>query len=326
MINIRPIKLWLFCTSVLFLGACKQVNQIDEETKETTGSIERIENFESQYVNPRNVDVWLPYNYSKDTKYAVLYMHDGQMLFDSTSTWNKQEWGVDEVMDKLMKDGAIRNTIVVGIWNTELRHSEYFPQKPFESLPVSYRDSILKIDRGNTGSALFKSPVVSDAYLKFIVEELKPFIDANYSTYSNMENTFIAGSSMGGLISMYAICEYPEVFSAAACLSTHWIGVFDTTNNPIPKAFTEYLEQKLPDPKKHKIYFDFGTETLDQYYEVHQLEIDSVMVKKGYNQSSWQSLKFRGANHSEDAWNKRLHIPLRFILGFRAVSRVNLIQ
>ena len=277
--------------------------------------IEFIKNFESKYVKERNVDVWLPRGYSSSKKYAVLYMHDGQMLFDSTTTWNKQEWGVDETMQKLIDEKKIRNTIVVGISNTDLRHSEYFPQKPFESLPKTLQDSLINFEERSAENQLFKSKVVSDNYLKFIAEELKPYIDKTYSTHQDMSNTFIAGSSMGGLISMYAICEYPQVFGGAACLSTHWVGTFDTLNNPIPNQFAEYLDKNLPDPEKHKIYFDFGTETLDALYEPFQIDVDRVMVRNAYNDSNWKTMKFEGADHSERSWMRRLDIPLVFLLG-----------
>jgi len=289
-------------------------NKSTETPSVSNGKVERIENFKSEFVNDRNVDVWLPEDYSNDHQYAVLYMHDGQMLFDSTTTWNKQEWGVDEVMGELTQTGKVRKTIVVGIWNTEYRHSEYFPQKPFENLPTQFRDSLINHATRNSDNALFKSEIVSDNYLKFIVTELKPYIDKMYSTHSDVNNTFIGGSSMGGLISMYALCEYPNVFGGAACLSTHWVGTFDTLNNPIPYQFAEYLDQNLPRPINHKIYFDFGTETLDALYEPYQLTIDSIMTKSGFTPSNWKTLKFEGDDHSERSWQRRLHIPLKFLL------------
>ncbi len=299
---------------LLILASCASESTEVEILSLASGTVDRIEAFKSEHVIARNVDVWLPDGYSDDNKYAVLYMHDGQMLYDSTRSWNGQEWGVDETMKKLLNEGKIRNTIVVGIWNTELRHSEYFPQKAFESLPSSLQDSLIKHGKRNPETALFKTTVCSDNYLKFLVEELKPYIDNKYSTHSDKANTFIAGSSMGGLISIYAICEYPETFAGAACLSTHWVGTFDTTNNPIPQKFVEYLDENLPKPESHKIYFDYGTETLDRFYEPFQLLADSVVQEHGYTDDNWMSMKFESANHSENAWRKRLHIPLTFLL------------
>lgn len=307
-------KIYLLLAFLTIILSCSSPEDHPSLLDLSGGKIERIENFKSNFVIARNIDVWLPDNYSADKKYAVLYMHDGQMLFDSTKSWNKQEWGVDETMSQLLNEGKIRNTIVVGIWNTEFRHSEYFPQKPFESLPQSFQDSLQAHGQRNESTKLFKTKVCSDNYLKFIVEELKPYIDKKYTTLSDVKNTFIAGSSMGGLISMYAICEYPEIFSGAACLSTHWVGTFDTLNNPIPAKFAAYLDGNLPNPKDHSIYFDYGTETLDALYEPYQVLIDSIMIKHAYEAENWKTMKFEGENHSEISWNKRLHIPLSFLL------------
>ena len=285
-----------------------------QELHVASGKVQRFENFASKYVVTRNIDVWLPDHYSAKKKYAVLYMHDGQMLFDSTSTWNHQEWGVDETAGMLMKKKKLRCCIIVGIWNgVKLRHSEYFPQKPFESLSSKERDEIYKSTRNND-QALFAGEIQSDRYLKFIVYELKPFIDSAFSTHRDRDNTFICGSSMGGLISLYAICEYPEVFGGAACLSTHWPGIFSTLNNPIPGAVMKYLKNHLPDPSTHKVYFDYGDKTLDAMYKPFQLEADMVMRLRGYTSDNWQTREFPGEDHSEKAWAKRLSFPLEFLL------------
>lgn len=277
------------------------------------GVVEIYENFASKNVQPRNVGVWLPQHYSPKKKYAVLYMHDGQMLFDSTITFNQSEWGVDECLTQLIREGKIKNTIIVGIWNTkENRHQEYFPQKPYQSLSKDEKEKVgLSLEKIGM-SKEFKP--TSDNYLKFIVEELKPFIDNTYSTFQNKENTFIAGSSMGGLISMYAVCEYPDVFGGAACISTHWPGTFEVENNPIPESFYTYLKEKLPNPKSIKIYFDYGTVDLDALYPPLQAKVDEIMQSKGFTNENWITKKFEGENHSENAWKKRLHIPMEFLL------------
>lgn len=281
-----------------------------------SGKIERMENFKSNYVTDRNIDVWLPDNYSSSKKYNVLYMHDGQMLYDSEMAWNKQAWNVDDVLTKLVTENKIQDVIVVGIWNGGItRHIDYFPQKAFESLTQSQQDSIYKANRSNGQSVFNNQKVNSDNYLKFIVKELKPIIDKKYSVYTDAKHTFIAGSSMGGLISMYAICEYPKVFGGAACISTHWPGIFAVENNPIPNAFFEYLKKHLPNPKNHKIYFDYGTATLDAMYEPFQLKVDEIMKVKGFTSQNWSTQKFEGEEHSEKSWNKRLHIPIEFLLG-----------
>lgn len=284
------------------------------EVQVASGTIRRFSNFSSGFVDARTIDVWLPAGYDTKKKYAVLYMHDGQMLFDSTINWNHQEWGVDETLGKLIKEKKTRDCIVVGIWNTPKRHVEYFPQKALEYLSDSEKTDLLNIKVGENKTRLMEGGPVSDNYLKFIVKELKPFIDSKFSTLKDQQNTFISGSSMGGLISMYAICEYPAVFGGAACLSTHWIGTLPGENNPVPAAFLKYLQNHLPLPEDHKIYFDYGDQTLDALYQPFQDKADEVMKAKGFTDKNWHTQFFPGKDHSEKSWNERLDIPLLFLL------------
>lgn len=284
----------------------------------STGILHKVEPFESQYVADKNVHIWLPDGYSHDKKYAVLYMHDGQHLFDAKMTWNNQEWGVDEIAGEMQKNGQLKDFIVVGAFNgndggrTE-RMDQYFPQKPFQSLTNSEQKELLRAKRGD--SLLFAGNIQSDNYLRFLVSELKPYIDKTYSVHTDKENTFVMGSSMGGLISMYAISEYPEVFGAAACISTHWPGATPRENSPIPQAFFQYMRDNLPDPQSHRLYFDLGTETLDSYYPPLQALADKVIEEKGYDQTNWVTKTFVGAAHDENSWQARLHEPLMFLLG-----------
>ena len=277
------------------------------------GSIQRIDSFQSTFVTPRNIDVWLPEGYDPSKKYAVLYMHDGQMLFDSTQTWNKQAWDVDDVAARLISTGKIKDLIIVGIWNGgQTRHQDYFPQLPFEQMSAAEKDTVVaQLQSAGRTKEVFRPR--SDNYLKFIVKELKPFIDKHYSVKTDRENTFIAGSSMGGLISLYALCEYPDVFGGAACLSTHWVGTFTLQNNPVPQAFINYLNHKLPRPNQHTIYFDCGDRTLDALYPPIQQQVDSLMAIKGFNDTHWITKYFPGDDHSEPSWQRRLHIPLTFL-------------
>jgi predicted alpha/beta superfamily hydrolase len=283
--------------------------------KVNKGSITRIENFNSKYVASRNIDIWLPQDYNINNKYAVLYMQDGQMLYDSNTTWNKKSWMLQDAITKLTNENKINNVIVVGIWNGgERRHSEYFPQKPFQQLSKAQQEVIYKGVRKNNVSVFNNYELNADNYLKFIVEELKPFIDQKFSTHANFKNTFIGGSSMGGLISMYAVCEYPKIFGGAICMSTHWPGIFEMENNPIPEAFINYLASNLPRAKNHKIYFDCGDKTLDALYPPIQNKVDEVMRNKGYSEKNWMTQYFPGQEHSEVAWSQRVEIPLSFML------------
>lgn len=283
-----------------------------QEQQVVSGKLEHHQDFSSKFVEPRNVDVWLPESYDGEKKFAVVYMHDGQMLFDSTTTWNKQAWDVDDVAFELLKKDLLKDFIVVGIWNTEKRHENYFPQKPFEDLSASQKAEIFESLKKQGATEMFQPN--SDDYLKFVVQELKPYIEENYAVRKDRENTFMAGSSMGGLISIYAISEYPEVFGGVAALSTHWPGL-SLENNPIPQKFVEYLEKNLPDPGSHRIYFDLGDQTLDAMYPELQKKVDEVMRKKGFTSDNWITRYFPGQDHSEKSWKSRLEAPLLFLLG-----------
>ncbi|MBF8148699.1 alpha/beta hydrolase [Winogradskyella sp. F6397] len=276
------------------------------------GDILRVDSFPSKYIQSRAVDIWIPESYVETKKYAVLYMHDGQNLFDSLTTWNKQEWKVDEWASKLMAEEKVEDFIVVGIHNIpKIRWQDLFPEKAFKMLDESVQENLLK----EAINADVDSNFNGDNYLKFIVEELKPVIDKSYAVAKDKENTFIMGSSMGGLMSMYAISEYPDVFGGAACLSTHWVGAGPRENNPLPDAIFKYMETNLPEAGSHKLYFDYGNKTLDEHYPQYAPRVDAILKAKGYTNSDSKNLFFEGTDHSENSWNKRLDQPLTFLLG-----------
>jgi enterochelin esterase-like enzyme len=282
--------------------------QIEPAVRVSAGKLERYASFPSKYVAPRTVEVWLPPNYSAARRYAVLYMHDGQMLFDPATTWNQQAWNIDDVAAPLIASGKVREFIVVAPWNSgRTRHAEFFPQKFLTYLqPKELRDQFVN-------DALLGAPL-SDAYLKFLVDELKPFIDQRYATRPERESTFLLGSSMGGLISLYALLEYPDVFGGAAALSTHWIGTFERNAN-LPAAALGYMREKLPPPGRHKIYMDRGTIDLDAKYDESQPLVDALMAERGFSAPLFETRLFENASHTERDWSLRLDVPLQFLLG-----------
>jgi len=273
----------------------------------SVGRVERLSDVPSRFVDSRPIEVWLPPSYDPDKRYAVLYMHDGQMLFDAQTTWNRKAWRVDAAAARLMAEGLVQDFIVVGPWNNgRFRHAEYFPGKFLPHLPKDLREEL--IQQGLQGGSR------SEAYLRFLVEELKPAIDARYATRREREATFLMGSSMGGLISAYALCEYPRVFGGAACLSTHWIGSA-RRNDEIPSAAIAYLRDALPDPRTVKWWMDRGTLELDAQYAQAQVRIDALMAEKGFVPGTrYQTRVYEGTGHNEDAWAQRLHEPLGFLL------------
>jgi enterochelin esterase-like enzyme len=271
------------------------------------GRIERLPSFPSRYVAPRNVDVWLPPGYDGKSRCPVIYMQDGQMLFDPRMTWNQRSWGMAETVAHLVRDKRMPATIVVGVWsNGPQRFSEYFPEKALGLLAAPVRTRFVE--------AMLKGPPQGDNYLRFIVHELKPEIDRRYATRPERAHTAIMGSSMGALISMYAFCEYPEIFGAAGCLSTHWTGFFER-NAAVPLALFGYLQGHIPNPKGRRIYFDHGTETLDALYAEPQASADLLFKEKGYADPNYLSRVFPGSAHAEDDWAQRVSIPLIFLSG-----------
>lgn len=294
----------VFC---LCASLCAQAQPLPEVS---VGRIERLANFPSKFVDARHVDVWLPADYRATKRYQVLYMHDGQMLFDASKTWNKQAWDVHLTVDRLVKEGRMPDTLVVGIWNNgKYRHSEYFPQKYLPRMPEAARTRL--IAEGLQGQPR------SDAYLRFLVEELKPAIDAKYATRAEAASTFLMGSSMGGLISVYAMNEYPKVFGGAAGLSTHWIGGLKQ-NAAIPLAAFNHLSAELADPATHRLYQDHGTTELDALYAPYQVLVNDIVRERGYEAGkNFETRVFEGTGHNEIAWAARLEIPLLFLMGKR---------
>lgn len=293
--------LFLFCLSALILTACSKAVQ---EPQVSVGHLDTYANFPSQFIPARAVRVWTPSGYTPEKRYDVLYMHDGQMLFDATTSWNKQEWGIDEAMDSLQALGRIRPTIVVAIDNTSERIGEFCPDDIIEYLP-----------EGTPVYSAF-APQGND-YLRFLVEELKPFIDSTYAVYTDREHTWVMGSSCGGLISSYALCKYPEVFGGAVCMSTHCTLAYPRPDKPsqeVMDAYRTYLKEHLPAPNTAKLYMDQGDQTLDAFYGEAQKAINDMLRGEGWDSAHFEYRFFPGHRHCEDDWQARLPIPLEFLL------------
>ena len=295
------MRRWIFLTLAAFLlVACHQSG----EPQVSAGHLDTYADFASQYITPRTVRVWTPSNYDATQRYDVLYMHDGQMLWDASVAWNHQEWGVDEAIDSLIALGRIRPTIVVGIDNTSNRIGEFCPDDISEYLPEGHPIYSGFAAEGN-------------AYPRFLVEEVKPFIDSVYATYPDREHTWVMGSSCGGLISSYALCKYPDVFEGAACLSTHCTLAFPKPDQPdslVMAAYRTYLQTHLPQPNTRRIYFDDGDQTLDAFYGAAQQAINEMLRTEGWDSAHFEYRFFPGHAHCEDDWKARLDIPLCFLL------------
>ncbi|MEP7131424.1 MAG: alpha/beta hydrolase-fold protein [Sphingomicrobium sp.] len=312
---------WLVAIVLALVAAPAMAEQVPHVS---AGTIVDLGVMRSKYTDPRRVVVWLPSGYrAPGPKYAVLYMHDGQNLFDKATAGYGMEWQIDETLDRLIRERKVRPTIVVGIWNTPKRLQEYVPSKAFQYLPSAYREKV---------RALYGGDPLSDGYLKFIVRELRPLIDRRFNVETDRANTVMMGSSMGSLISLYAIDEYPRIFGGAGMMSTHWPlfmtpdgkSVGDAEYEVVSSAFEGYLAPALPSPASHKLYFDHGSETQDAIYARYQDRVDAVVARRGYRQgANWLTRSFPGQKHNEISWASRVDVPLRFLLPPLGIRRVH---
>lgn len=286
------------------------------------GRIVRLDKFSSRFIDARHVDVWLPPGYGESgARHAVVYMHDGQALFDGRTAMSKTGWQVDAALLQLANKQGLPLPIVVGIWNhPTLRHAEYFPQPMLDHIdPVARLALWEKVPlpaRPFLGELVRDGRSRSAAYLRFMVEELKPAIDARFATRPDRDATFVMGSSMGGLISLYALLHAPQVFGAAAALSTHWVGLFER-NDTVSDAALAWLRERLPAAQTAppmRIYFDRGTAEMDASYAHAQTQVDALLRKRGWREPRAVSRVFDGAGHNERAWAERVHLPLEFLL------------
>lgn len=245
-----------------------------------TGDVQYFHNLKGNNIKPRDIIVWLPPSYKKDTtkKYPVLYMQDGQNIFDPKTSSFGVDWQLDEAADSLIKSNSIKEIIIVGIYNTTDRMTEYLDTK------------------------------LGHDYMKFVVKKLKPFIDKNFRTLTDRNNTAVGGSSAGGTISFLLAWDYPDIFSQAACLSP----AFHIQNINIVRKVQNYYGPN----KKIRFYFDNGTIDLDSLLLPGTQEIISALISKGYRPGKdFEFYLAKGATHNEAAWAKRNWRYLEFLFG-----------
>jgi pimeloyl-ACP methyl ester carboxylesterase len=226
-------------------------------------------------------------------------MHDGQNLFDPRIANTGVDWGVDEAVVRLVKRGAIPPIIVVGVWSTDARSSEYSP----------WDDA-------------------SD-YARFLIEELIPRVNREFRTRTGPANTAAMGSSMGGLLSFYLVTHHPETFGGCGCLSTH----FPLSEAVAAQVFRGFTPAGVPDttpyvvrdiaaglraPKDARYWFDYGTLGLDSLYvPTHRIVRDWLLAQRLIEGRDFVIRDYQGATHTEASWRARLDDPLTFLFGPR---------
>ncbi len=255
-------------------------NWSDQERLGIKGALKEFKNFKaSPLKGTKDVWIWLPPSYESQPhkRYPVIYMHDGQNVFNPLLASFGNEWSVDEVLSDLISKKKVREAIVVASSSSpNNRNGEYTFNR-----------------EGNL-------------YGQFLVENLKPFIDSSFRTLRSRKNTFLMGSSMGALISFTLLLKHPDTFSKAAGLSFppfahddnlfHWLETID-----------------LP-TQKVEFYLDHGTVGQDGTYLEHVLRFIEVLSLKGFSRESLKYEVFPYADHTELDWARRVHHPLQFLL------------
>lgn len=251
----------------------------------------------------QRLSIWLPPGYDKsDKRYPVLYMHDGHNLFDRRNSNFDKIWAADKAMLAVMAKG-VEPRIIVGIWAADAdRFREYLPRPAYDAAPPELR---AKMD------LMAKGPVTSAQYLVWIVDVLKPWVDRSFRTRAARDDTAISGSSMGGLMSCYAIAAKPEVFGRAACMSSHWPAAIPDAvagyDAQAAKVWHDYFSSKLGKPDARRVWMDHGDATLDQFYAPYQKEVDRAFLNAGWQEGvDFESRFYPGAPHDENAWAARL--------------------
>lgn len=250
------------------------------------GDIERLEPLPGRFVAPRAVQVWLPPTYAQEPqrRYPVLYLHDGQNVFDAAAAG--AEWQVDETAQRLVVAGQIQPLIIVAVDNSPQRVDDY-------TATAMSRD-------GHT-----QGGKAAD-YARYLIEQLKPAIDARYRTQPDAAHTAVGGSSLGGIVSLWLAVHHGDVFGTALVVSPSlwWDNGF-----PIRDTARTALPASLPRPK---LWLDMGTgEGQDVIPQLRKLR--STLLARGWAFADMGYLEAEGATHDEASWAARVEPMLRFV-------------
>ena len=252
------------------------------------GTLVKINNFSSpQLGDTRTLRIYLPPSYSQNPlkRYPVLYMHDGQNLFEAATAFGGVEWQVDETSNNLMNNGQMDEVIVVGVDNGGAdRIYEYTP-----CCDPQY---------GGGGA---------DVYERFLLETVRPYINQNYRTLTTNKNTAIMGSSLGGLVSTYIARRNPAVFSKSAGLSSSFWWNGQALTKQVEAATTKVLVN---------FYIDAGTSS-DGLTETTRMR-DALAADGHVQGKDLYYYVAQGAGHNEAAWAARLNIPLTYLFPWQS--------
>lgn len=254
------------------------------------------------------VTIRLPpgYDEASSRRYPVLYMWDGQNLFDPARTHYGKAWMVQDVLAGLSAARAAEPHIVVGIWSPpgKDRYRVYLPTPLYRAVsgtPALTAD----IERMAGGVP------AGDRMLAWTADVLKPRVDRNFRTRAGPRDTTIAGASMGGLMACYALIERPDVFGRAGCVSAHFAladpDIAKAHGPAIETAWASYLASRLGPPRRRRVWMDHGTVGLDGTYGPSQLAVARAFAAQGWREDTdYVARVYAGAEHDENFWRARM--------------------
>ena len=303
------IRALAICALGLLLSACGV-----ESLPKPAGSSETIEltGLKAEGLPAQTMTIWLPPEYSTDTKkrFPVLYMWDGQNLFDPTKTHYGKAWMAQDVLTDLVAKGEAEPHIIVGIHSPPGldRYRVYVPQ--FAQLASgAVAQNIAEMAGG---------PIASKLQLDWVADELVPRIDRDYRTLEAPGSRTIAGASMGGVMSCYAIVARPDTFGRAGCVSAHFAlvapDVASANEALIARLWDTYLDANLGAPVGRRVWMDHGTEMLDSYYAPWQVFVAEDFKRLGWVEGTdFTARVYQGAEHDENFWRERMPEMLRWL-------------
>lgn len=278
------------------------------------GQLYVLRDFASRFLPPRDLHVWRPDGVDADARLPVLYMQDGQNLFDASLVPFGVAWEADASLSRLVDAGRIRPTLIVGIACTDDRFAEYAPALILERLSAPAHQAV---------TSAWPSAPRSAAYASLLVEEIKPLVDAAFPTLTSRENTWLAGSSMGAVVAAEILARHPDVFAGAALLSAHFSLLPVTETEPLPERFHEdvaravgqFALEHMPRAGSHRLWLDRGALSIDRFYPPSHTAFVGALRALGYVEGQDLSVGvYPDAGHDEGAWRQRLDEALAFLL------------
>jgi predicted alpha/beta superfamily hydrolase len=250
---------------------------------EIIGDYDHVHDYYSIFTkSERDILVWLPPSYKESINhYPVLYIHDGQNVFNPSTAFTGYDWKIDETATFLIKNKYVNEMIIVGIYNTRDRIDEYnlFSEK-------------------------------GERYANFLIKELKPYIDENYRTQNKSKFTTTIGSSMGGLCSFQLALKYPNIFGNACCMSSSfWVD---------DRSIFDYIKMYSIDSNL-KLYIDCGLNEKELIDD--SLKMFAMLKDLGHTADNLYCHIDNNGHHTETDWARRLYIPLTYIFGKNESTR-----